>query len=312
MTPSKPQDDPEIRLVHDVRATHDMAALRFGALAGGKGWAVLRLTSDANSGGQTIPGAYVQGGRIVNAAREKPVIIYSGAWRVLATAGKEHHADGNYSWEQPRQISRVATPEERYSPFIHGGTVLCKLPSAGKSLQEFNPVFLLFPDWVPLVSRAAVYVEANAALFESSKKPTPLAADHWRMLLQQTNGILVALAFRRLVETGELTHDQAAQSLALTLPETAAVLIYLLLMTHGPETQPLVDQANRFTESCGDPAKLRDLALGGYTTMTFGDTEQQDRAEAILKITRRRCDALGVNVHADVYWKTLFDFADLL
>jgi hypothetical protein len=313
MTPSKPSQDPEIRLTHDVRATRDMASLRFSQLGGaGQDWGVLRLVPEEESGSTTIPGAYIQGGRVVAPEGAQSADIKSGTWSVLAFPGKTPHPDGRYSWQDPLQRSRVITPEDLYSPFINGGIVLCKPPSAGKSMQEFNPVFLLFPDWVSFVTPAAVYVEANGPVLEARTKPTPLAVDHLRMLLQQSNGILLTLAFRRLSESQVLTPDRVSQALASPIRESAAVVIFLLLMARGPASEPLVKHAYHLTEGTGDPAKLREMALGGYTAMTFGDTAQQDRAEEILKTARRQFDLLGVNVHVDAYLKTLFDFANML
>src|SRR6266540_7520940 len=109
------------------------------------------LKTSSRSGSATVPGAYIKAdtGELITPPNADTVIVKEGTWKVIAAAPQAKPPTGNqYSWtESPAEEKRILFPEDYYSPFTHGGTILCRPESNPNSLAAFGRVHLLFSDW---------------------------------------------------------------------------------------------------------------------------------------------------------------------
>src|SRR6266704_969616 len=74
-------------VLHDIRAVHDIAALKWlGPAATSGQWIIARIEPDPGSGAGTVPGGYIDGatGQFVSPPGATPVVIKGGAWTVVA------------------------------------------------------------------------------------------------------------------------------------------------------------------------------------------------------------------------------------
>lgn len=106
--------------------------------------------------------------RYVPPQRDAAVVLLHdarGARHSLLSASRQAVAGGpgraSYAWNEPLAPKQKLSPEDRYSPFVSGGTVLFRPAPEVKKLADLGPVTMLFPDW-------AQYVAPALALFQSS------------------------------------------------------------------------------------------------------------------------------------------------
>lgn len=278
-----PPQNAEIVLLHDSRAVHDTAAVSLAAYAGAS-WVVATVKPGPNSGKATTPGAYVRGdtGQVVTPPeRVQAVLIKEGTWQVVAGAS----IPGSYRWTEPLEQKRVLTPEDRYSPFIHGGTVLLRPAPQIKRLDDLGPVTLLFSDWAQEVAPALAFVQNRPTVFGDKLGPweerelTPLLSGH--------NRLLAVCALRSLQAAGRLPPEAERVYLDRSAGQLASIVMYLMLAGPGV-TEALAGQALDAARSTRDPARRSPLHLGAYAASIFGDPAAQTRAHAVLEALTAR------------------------
>ncbi len=193
----------EIAVLHDARAVHDIAVLRFRDFQadGVPSWVLATTTPGPNSGSGTISGALIKAetGEFVMPPGAEPVLLKNGSWKAIAAARDLEHAKGSYSWSESLvEEKRQLTPEDYYSPFIHGGTIVCR-PTRGKlGIGQFGPVYLIFPEWGQYVAATAEFAEQHGGHFEQGRT-RPDDADLLMSVLFHENKLISALAFQGLI-----------------------------------------------------------------------------------------------------------------
>jgi hypothetical protein len=305
--PAPPPRQAEIALLHDARAVHDITALRFGAYEadGVPAWILASVIPGPRSGSATIPGAFLKAetGELVMAEAQGPVVIKEGRWKAVAAARPHQRcAEGDYSWTEPLvQQKRGLDPEDCYSPFAHGGMILCR-PSPGRpGLGRFGTVSLLFPDWGQYVSAAADSARLHGEL--SAKEPGD--TDRLAGLFAQENPLIAVLAFRGLMTSKGPTPDRARMAPAHSDGPSGAILAYLAITS--PEAgAPSVRAVVPELETPRDVGTFRSLALGAFAASLFhpADREILSRSRAMLSWARERFRERGVvgDQDRDLLW----------
>ena len=228
----------DVRHFHDVRATHDMANLRFDA-GGADAWVILRIAPDPHSGSATMIGVMLDAasgamldartGQIVTTPETvRSGIIEEGSWALVASldGGAPAATTGRYSWTEPAPTRLHGLAAENiYHPFARGGVVLCRHhPTIGGSAQ-FLPVYLVPPGWEASVQVAHALCARDPAVFEGPDFP---------VLLHGDDPLLAAIAFRKLAETGAVDAIVLRHTVGRATGYKRAILVYLLML-HASE-----------------------------------------------------------------------------
>lgn len=314
-----PQQQIEYDLLHDARAVHDTASLHFADFETGQvpSWVLATVTPGPNSGSATVPGASIKAetGELVVPQGAKAVLLKEGTWKTSVSAsGHGRLATGTYSWSEPlEQDKRILPPEDFYSPFVHGGTILFQ-PTPGKSgIDQFGPVHLLFQEWGQYVAAASVFVKNHQQLFEADSKTGPAETNQLTAMLSNENKLIVTLAFRRLIEIERITPDLAAKQLANTKEHLRAILTYMMITDQKPSTdEPFVQVISSCLNSATNVDTIRPIAHGAFSAglLHSADDGILSRSKTVLKQTKRRLKELGTPIEKDPHLILIFKMMD--
>lgn len=291
--------------MHDARAVHDTATLRFQDYlrAGGQPeWMLARVDPASQSGNATVPGAALRNGKLVGPANAPAVIMKIGAWSRLAGEGTE--ADGApYSWtENLQEEIRTPSPEDFYSPFVRGGVVLFH-PDAAQGLGSFGSPRLLFPDWGSDMPAAMKLAREYAGVLDSAL-PDPGREAKLANLTGHRNRLIAAAAFRQWVSQPREDQSVVADRLARAKGHMASVVVFLLLT--GSSDPKAVEEVRQAVAVAPGSDVLRSIALGAFAATLFRGKQPgaAEQAEAVLSAARER---LGVRtIAADPYLSAIF------
>ena len=303
-----PQRDAATVLLHDARAVHDIAAFAPAAyVSGGPPWIVASVTPGPNSGKATTPGAFIRSdtGQMVVPPRATTVLMKQGVWQ--AVAGGQGGAA--YTWNEPLAPKHKPAPEDRYSPFVFGGTVLFRPAPEVKKLADLSPVTMLFPDWAQHVGPALALFQSSPEIF---KRDADSAAQRQLLgLLAGDNRLLAVMALRALQGSTGLTAENERVYLTRASGHFAAVVLYVMLAGPGAG-DAVAAEAVRAVPETRDPAQIRALALGAFAVSIFGDAESFPRARAVLEATYQQVGAAGLRVNSDPYLYAIYRNAGML
>jgi len=284
------------QLMQDVRSVHDTASLqvRDYVVAGHPRWVVAIVIPGARSGSATIPGAYIDAAtaKLVQPNNAEMVLVEEGTWKAISAGrGNFQTVGDSYSWANPLQEKRTPAPDDFYSPFSSGGTILFR-PEPTKSGRDwFAAVRLIFADWGRYVEPAFVFTQGHPELAQPQ-------------LVTGENPLLAALAFRELVAAGRMPIEAARDFLIWAQGYRAGTFSYLMSST-GFEQEML-----HTVQSTEDRSKLRLLALGVFAAGLFlRDTATTSRSRSILSRIRRRLTETGGG--QDEYLFSIFEKAGI-
>ncbi len=301
-----PRTDAAVILMHDARAVRDISAFFPAAyLSPGPPWIAAAITPGPNSGKATTPGAFIRSdtGQVFAPPKSGTVLMKQGVWQ--AVAGSQGGAA--YSWNEPLAKKTKLTPEDRYSPFVSGGTVLFRPAPEVKALDGLGPVTLLFSDWAQNVSPELAFFESNPSLFSGAD---PAAQRQLIGLLARENRLLAIVALRALQGSPALTPENERVYLTQASGHFAAVVLYLMLAGPGAG-DALASEAIKAAASARDPGQLRSLALGAFAVSLFGDAESLPRARAVLEAVYRQISATGLRIDSDPYLYAIYRSAGM-
>jgi hypothetical protein len=205
---------------------------------------------------------------------------------------------------------RTLTAEDRYSPFVGGGTILFQPTPGSKGIEQFGPVCLLFDEWGELVVPTFDFIQQHPELFAE----TPLLPQHLTLLkevLDGKNELLAALALRQLSVTKNLPVALARQYLARPDDHLAAILTYLVL-TAGPSDDKKGSRVQAIVsavEASRQSGELRSIGLGAFAAALFssGDPGSVADIKRVLAALRSRTAALGPATESDPYLSRIFE-----
>lgn len=266
---------PEQAAMHDARAVHDAATLRFAPYAGGPGgpqWILARIDPAPQSGNTTIPGAYIQDGRVVEPPQAKLMRKKLGKWTRLAAEGAEPADGGPYSWMDPLdEEPRAASPEDIFSPFVRGGVVLFR-PGAMAASRLLPADFAAdAPAAMRLASHYHHLLDLGPATDAERAK---LVA-----LIGHGNRLIAAGACRQALAIPESGRSAVLDRFHRAKGSLLAVLTFLLLADDA------IDELNAAAKTA-PPETLRAYALGGAAAQLFGPPAQKEPARQFLQNVR--------------------------
>jgi hypothetical protein len=312
-----PPQQMESRLLHDARAVHDTASLRFRDFEtnGEPSWVLATVTPAPRSGSATVPGAYIKAdtGELVMPGAAETVVVKAGSWKAEAAARAGQSTGGTYDWTEPLEEKRTLLPEDYYSPFVHGGTMLCRPTSSAPGIEQFGPVHLLFPEWGQYVTAASAFTQRHRALFEADQLG-PTAVAELEQLLSQDNALLAVLAFRALSQGGRMTSNLVRELLARAEGHALAIFTYLILVSPGPEAgNPLAQEVDGLVRTSPQAPKIRSVALGAFAAALFrsGDSAILSYSRSLLRAVRQRLDMPGVASDQESYVPLILEKMDV-
>ncbi len=289
---------PEQAALHDARAIHDLASLRFSLYQGRDAqplWVLARIDASPQSGSATIPGAVLRDGQLIAPPNTPPVIMKLGAWTRLSGEGAPASTGAAYSWTEPMdEEKRRLSPEDRYSPFASGGILLFTPDPASPAAAAFARPAVVFPDWAGHAPAAARLLRDFAPALE---KADP---SHLARLISHQNPFLASAAFRRWLQVHGVDRSVIPQAYVQARGNLLAVMTYLLLTeaSSSDTAADLLDAAPR----AANPAMLRSIAAGASAVSLFA--EGNPHALSLLAAIRQRLGEPAID--ADPYLRAIF------
>ena len=309
---NQPPKEPDIVVIHDARAVHDIASLRLEnfMVQGRPTWVVAIVIPGPRSGSANIPGAYINGatGEFVAPQNSEPVVLKEGRWRALAISEQAAASEGTYSWSEPIIEKRKLAPEDYYSPFARGGTILLSRTPDATGLEQLGAVYLLFHDWDQYAAPAFTFISSHPALLaDDHVGPSELA--QLAQLLSESNKVLAVLAFRGLVGSGQMDPNLAGNQLRQAGSNLAAVYTYLILVTAKDDPHQLSQHLIKVSLKTNDATKLRSFALGAFAAGLFQSVNSRtvSNSKLVLGAVKQRLKALRIPVESDAYLASIFE-----
>ncbi len=290
----------DYRLMHDARATRDIAWVRFADFEtdGVPSWVVAMLDPRPDSGSATILGGHIKAetGELLLPEGVAPVVLKKGRWQVVASARPAQPTSGNYSWSEPlEQDKRVLTPEDYYSPFAFGGTIMFRPTSGAQGVEEFGPVHLLFDDWGRMVQPA----------FEKSTKGEDIlygkfaylaSPEKLIQLVSDENGLIATIGLRELVRIKGTNAPATARFLETTDSRRGSVFTYVMVaMSDSDSAQELAQAVVARVRVAAQLEEIHGIALGAFAAALFHSREAEviARCQNILRAARQRLQVIG-------------------
>lgn len=299
----------ERSILHDARAIHDCAALRFADLLPSpeNRWVIALIEPAPGSGAATIPGASLQGGKINVPSGATTVVQKKGKWKRTALQSVEWPVDGTYSWNEPidRPV-RALTPEDVYSPFADGGVIFFRPLPEKKGLEQFGRVTLVPREWAPFVAQAVAYV-GKQGVAPGAQPP----AEALQKMSGSENPILALVGFREIVVLRELNAVEAAGYLDRARGPLRAAFVTVLIL----RSRPAVEDVS--VSGVIDRAMARDtllpIATGALAVVLLDgpDAAAVARAKSALLRVKQRAAQLGGPLASDETLAQMYRLAGL-
>jgi hypothetical protein len=309
-----PPQQPAVVLVHDARAVYDTGALRFEdfMVQGQPVWIVAIVTPGPGSGSATVPGAYINAntGEFVTPGNTQTVLLKVGKWRAVEGSDQRMKSgEGEYSWtENLGPEKRKLLPEDYYSPFAHGGMILCRLTPGATGIDQFGPVRLLLQGWQEYPGPAFEFAATHPSVM-ADNQVTPAEVTQLKQMLSEKNKFLAVLAFRALVAAGRMEPNLAGNQLTNAEANLAAVYTYLVLASTAGDPHHLSQKLIDLTRTTHDVTKLRSIALGAFATGLFHpeNSGNTSSSKVVLRAVRQRLKELRIAIEKDTYMFSIFE-----
>ncbi len=302
-------------LAHDARTVHDTASLQLSEfeMEGHANWIVADISPGARSGSATLPGASYDAKtrQLVAPPGTQTVVIKEGTWKAIASSPNEaQNRQGEYNWSEPlAQRSRVLLPEDFYSPFVSGGTILFRPTWSENNRAQFGVVCLLFSMWTKDVSPAFTFAEKHPGLLGESTPSSPDAGQLRKGVLG-SNKLVAALSFRQMLLLGLLTPEGALDDLSGANENLDAIYVYLILTNATlDKDRRLVATIDSLARTSQEPAKLRAISLGAFAAALFWprDPNITSQSKSVLSAVSMRLKRLTPSPPEDPYLLYLFE-----
>ena len=315
-TPPPRTQDASIILLHDARAVHDTASIRYRdfVVQGEPTWIVAGVSPGARAGSGIIPGASIDAdkGKLRMPDNATPELLKEGTWKAVASSSDARQpASGMYASSEPvgRQ-KRILEPEDYYSPFLEGGTVIFKPVAGATGMDQFASAHLLFDDWGKFVGPTFEYLATHPEVSSGGDLTPDLAAQLSQILLGK-NPLLALLVFRHLQEARQLRATQVSQVLNSSSTDLVAGVCYLLLATPSLDERnlPLTEVISSHVKSTSEVSALRPIGLGAYAVALFasGSPVTLGQTKSMLAALRDRTKVLGSHAQDDRYLNLIFE-----
>jgi hypothetical protein len=307
------QQQTEYAVVREARTVHDTATLQLAdyRIAVGSGWIVATIEPTSDSGSATVPGAYIEAetGRYVAPTQAEVTLAKSGRWTSIATGYEHAPSSGHYTWNEPmNRRTRALTPEDFYSPFAHGGTVVFQFEPDAKAAQQFGACRLIFPEWA---QSAADTLKMSTHIVELLRKLTltPLSTMEASKLVHGGNGMLATLAFRGLLQHAPAFDSQAPALLKAADARRLSIFVYL-----GLTAAPQKDRTEwlKLLRDCvmdtHEPERLLAIAYAVFAAQLFAGQEPGDAhaSHELMQLLHKRVGELGLPMPENSPWILLF------
>lgn len=269
-----PTQQIEHKLVHDARAVRDTAHLFFPKfIEGGEpDWVLATVTPDPTSGSATVPGAHINAetGEFVAPENATTVVIKKGSWQKASSANPDHPDSEKFSWSEPmEQEKRSLTPEDYYSPFAFGGTIIFKHTPDKLDIEQFEPVHLLFPEWAKHIEGAAKISDQHKDLFEKDRAEAG-DEEQLKTFLSNANPLVKIWAFRGLIEAEKMTTKITEVQLRSDDIRLTAILTFLLLVNSESEAEnPFIPAIVDSLQTAQNVERIRPFVLGSFSAALF-------------------------------------------
>jgi hypothetical protein len=307
----------EFAVLHDARIAHDTATINFTEYEkdGEQSWVVAIVTPDEDSGSATIQGGYInaESGDVVVPQDAESVVIKKGKWQKVITAAQNLRDAGEYSWSEPlEQEKRFLIPEDYYSPFAYGGTMIFMPTPDAEGIEQFGPVRMIFPDWVDYVQPAfKLYSQGENILFQSIKTKEEL--EKAKQYLESDNALIATTAFRELIRSQKIDAQTAATYLIKTAGRRRSVFAHIMLSNYDPEKNDnWAGIVGSVIQGMQKSAQIRNVALGAFAIALFqSDSQLVSEARAVLISARDKARQLGVTKEQDPKLFLMFEKMDI-
>jgi hypothetical protein len=290
--------------MHDARAVCDTAGIRFAGFEadGMPCWVVATLIPDPDSGSASIPGGYIKAetGEFVVPEGVGAVVLKKGRWQVVSQANPTEPTTGSYSWSEPLdQDKRVLTPEDYYSPFAFGGKVVFRpqldaSKPVAESLEQLEPVHLLFPEWSELVQPTFEQLRVGDDRLDRTHIEDK-DADRFRQLVSHENGLIGVIAFRRLIKAKRITTEDASNYLKTSNEGRLSAFTYVMAaMSPREMIREFMNVAAARVRTAPQLGETQAIALGAFAAALFDANESVVVAEArgVLVAARERLQVM--------------------
>jgi len=298
--PEQPSLQVEHAVLQNARAVHDTAALRLSdyETIGDPSWVLVVLTPASDSGSATVPGGYVDAetGIMVIPENSETVVVKNGGWRLQAATHPAHPTSGTYAWTEPLDRNkRTLEPEDFYSPFIHGGTLLFQPNPAGKNIDQFKHPRVIFSQWKEMVQPAFAHSTQISGVLDGcgTNRDSGMLAD----LISQSNALLSVLALRESLRLRSIAPKSSRDLLHGVDHRVKALFVYLMLSASSSDQQG--DWLNQISHLVKEARSLEDLhafGLGAFAAALFQyqDAEIVAGAKTVLATVKKRLVPLQV------------------
>lgn len=271
--------DPPIEqsIYYEVRAAHDAAIWqrdRYVTHDNTGNWLIIQIEPKADSGAATIPGGHIDisTGELKVPEGAQTSIVKSGRWRRLD--GTVPTAAAQYHWFEPMvEGKRRLDPEDVYSPFVHGGTLLFAPDKHADGIAQFAAPVLLFDDWTGAVSQAlATKLPSEARMAE----PSPQIQGGLPRARASANPLVSIWAWRHSLK---LDPDRTWADLGMFSGHLLVVHTRLLLDVGGGVS---ANEAMQAVEATNDLSRLEAMALGAFSAAELPSPGKGEAARKLL------------------------------
>lgn len=303
--PPTTPDQAEVRVLGEARAVRDCGMLDFSKFFDKREpvWVVLHVTPQGNSGAATIPGAFVNGdtGEVVEPPNARLSTIKEGTWKRGPQQGATWPADGKYQWTEPiEDDKRVLEPEDIYSPFISGGTILFTPVLGREGIQQFGSIGMIFPRWADAVFSAIESAQTEQAL--TATTPPAGTQEQLLSLTQSKNPFVSSVAFHKLVSQAGISPKVANSQIGAAPDELRAVLVFILLEASPKgSAQETIDGLSALVDAATDSKDLQPVALGAHAAKWFAGSNPaaRERGDSLLNHVKKRIQDVKIRVTPD-------------
>jgi len=300
-------------LVYEARVVHDTATLRLSDYHadGGSNWIIATLSPAPGSGSATVPGAYLEAetGRFVNPAQNDALLLKKGTWQALAAGDSTLPGKGEYEWTEPlAQTTRVVLPEDYYSPFAHGGTIVFQWQPDAAGAQRFANSRLLFAEWARAAADSLkTSAHINALLGKLAAQPQT-AAEAVQMS-RGSNGISATLAFGGLLQQTPGFALQAPTLLRAADARRLSIFVYLgLTAAPAKNRAEWLGLLHHYVMETREPERLLAIAYAAFAAQLFAsqDPGSTHAARELMQALHKRVGELGIPIPENSPWTLLF------
>ncbi|HEV2682490.1 MAG TPA: hypothetical protein VGV14_18450 [Rhodanobacter sp.] len=308
-----PQQQIEYAVIREARTVHDTATLRLAdyRIAAESGWIVATVTSTPDSGSAVVPGAYIEAetGRYVSPEHSEMVLTKKGNWHAVASGDANAPTSGPYAWTEPMESrARTLSPEDFYSPFAHGGTIVFQFEPHADAAQRFGACRLIFPEWAQATADS---LKTSAHITELLAKlaTQPQSTTEATQVVLGSNGISATLAFRSLLQQAPAFTMQAPALLKAVDTRRLSIFVYL-----GLTAAPMKDRAewlkllHQQVMETREPERLLAIAYAAFAVQLFSGQNPGNThaARELLQALHKRVIELGIPLPENSPWPLLF------